>query len=619
MSPGYDRPFGEAVTDIADEAVARPAGGDGQRTNGDHAAPAGDLALARVREENAFLYAVIGAISSSLEREQVLTNIVAILREATGCHAGFVYLVEDERLVLRAASAVHRHLVGRLSFGVDEGVCGWVARTGEPALIRENALADPRMKYVAELEEERFQSMVAVPIARRSGAVAGVVVLHTVAPREFDDAVVNFLVNAASLVAGAIENAELYRATRRRVDALTTLSRLAQALAGATRREELHDAVTRGARELTGADTCRLYRHEPVSGELELVAASPPEAAAPRRAEGTGLLFDVLGRGADIATEEEGGLLIAPVVAGDERLGVLCCRTHAPRRFGPEDAELLRSVAHQAAVGLARVELIEGLTAESLVHGMFQALAEDAPDAAMERAARVALDLARPHAILQAERAPGAPPTGPEPWAGIAGRVQGRLRADFPAAVFHAGHERLRGLVPLHGAADGLGDLRLACAELAAAEGLVIGFTGVRRGAQEGTRSLRDAADAARMARVLEPAGGALCYEDLGAYKYLVRFTADDVPRDALYRGVEQLLDYDVRRQTHLVDTLEQFLTNWRSIGASARALYIHPNTLRQRLSRIHSISGIDVDRVDPLSLELAVKLVRLRASATRP
>ena len=111
--------------------------------------------------------------------------------------------------MLRAASAVHRHLVGRLSFGVDEGVCGWVARTGEPALIRENALADPRMKYVAELEEERFQSMVAVPIARRSGAVAGVVVLHTVAPREFDDAVVNFLVNAASLVAGAIENAEL--------------------------------------------------------------------------------------------------------------------------------------------------------------------------------------------------------------------------------------------------------------------------------------------------------------------------------------------------------------------------------------------------------------------------
>jgi GAF domain-containing protein len=606
------------VTDIADEAVAPPAAGDGAGTLGDQAAPAGDPALARVREENEFLYAVIGAISSSLEREQVLNNIVAILREATGCHAGFVYLVEDERLVLRAASAVHRHLVGRLSFGVGEGVCGWVVRTGEAALIRENALADPRMKYVAELEEERFQSIVAVPLARRSGEVAGVVVLHTVAPREFDDAVVNFLVNAASLVAGAIENAELYRATRRRVDALTTLSRLAQALAGATRREELHDAVTRGARELVGADTCRLYRHETVSGELELVAASPPEAAAPRRAEGTGLLFDVLGRGADIATEEEGGMLIAPVVAGDERLGVLCCRTHAPRRFGPGDAELLRSVAHQAAVGLARVELIEGLTAESLVHGMFQALAEDAPDAAMERATRVALDLARPHAILQVERAPGTA-GGAEPWAALAGRVQGRLRVDFPAAVFHAGHERLRGLVPLSGVADGLGDLRLACAELAAAEGLVIGFTGVRRGAQEGARSLREAADAARMARVLEHAGGALSYEDLGAYKYLVRFTADDVPRDALYRGVEQLLDYDVRRHTHLVDTLEQFLSNWRSIGASARALYIHPNTLRQRLNRIHSISGIDVDRVDPLSLELAVKLVRLRASATRP
>ena len=34
----------------------------------------------------------------------------------------------------------------------------------------------------------------------------------------------NFLVHTASLVAGAIENAQLYEETRRRVQALTTLN-----------------------------------------------------------------------------------------------------------------------------------------------------------------------------------------------------------------------------------------------------------------------------------------------------------------------------------------------------------------------------------------------------------
>ena len=50
--------------------------------------------------------------------------------------------------------------------GLDEGLTGWVARTETPEFIREHALDDPRMKYVPELEEEHFQSMVAVPCPR---------------------------------------------------------------------------------------------------------------------------------------------------------------------------------------------------------------------------------------------------------------------------------------------------------------------------------------------------------------------------------------------------------------------------------------------------------------------
>ena len=118
----------------------------------------------RARLENQTLYAVIKTVSSSLALDRVLDGIVEIATAATGCHACFIYFVEGDRVALRAASPRYAHLVGEIGFGLEEGLTGWVARSKTPEFIREDAMKDPRMKYVPELEEERFQSMVAVPV-----------------------------------------------------------------------------------------------------------------------------------------------------------------------------------------------------------------------------------------------------------------------------------------------------------------------------------------------------------------------------------------------------------------------------------------------------------------------
>ncbi len=154
-------------------------------------------------------------------------------------------------------------------------------------------MADQRMKYVPELEEERFQSMVAVPILDKAGEVMGVAVLHTAAPREFDDEVLNFLVHTASLVAGAIENAQLYEETRRRVQALTTLTELSQALAAVTvlrgplRRRHARRPRAAGGRRLPDLPPRRRGRRARAGG---LGAAGRPQAqpAPGRHGPGTG-------------------------------------------------------------------------------------------------------------------------------------------------------------------------------------------------------------------------------------------------------------------------------------------------------------------------------------------
>ncbi len=582
-------------------------------------------AARRVRRENETLYAVIKTVSSSLDLDRVLGGIVDIATDATACHACFIYFLEDDRLELRAASPRYSQFVGELGLGVNEGLAGWVARTETPEFIRENAMADPRMKFVPELEEEDFQSMVAVPILAKSGDVIGVIVLHTEAPREFEDDVLNFLVHTASLVAGAIENAQLYEETRRRVQALTTLAQLSQVLAAVTLREDLYDAVARGARELLRADACQIYRLDVQTDELRLASSDPEGAPAPSaRPGGAGLVLDLMrrangrGRGGRgrVARElwpdvDEGSLLVAPLVARDEQLGVLCCLADG-RQFTEEDAELLGAVADQTAVGLKKAELIERLTAENTVRDMFDALAAGSVETAEAKASETRCDLGRSHLFLHAERGPGAD-EGALPWPELAARLETRLRKLYPRALFDSRRDRVRALVPLsNGNGEALAALRAECDSLGRDELLIVGLSDVDRGAAGARRRMREAADAARIGRSLVVDGGAVSYEQLGAYRYLVHLELDDAPRDRYRRSVAALSEYDHRRGSALVETLERYLADRGSVTTSARALYVHPNTVRQRLERIERVAELDLPKEDLLSLELALKLARL-------
>ena len=572
----------------------------------------------RVALQSETLYAVIGVVASSPDLDRVLEGIVDLLTEATHCHACFVYLRDGERLRLRAASRIYAHLVGRVEMGLDEGLAGWVARNGTPEFIREHAMTDPRMKYVPEIEEERFQSMVAVPIPARSGSALGTVVLHTEAPREFDEGVLTFLSHTASLVAGAIENARLYEDTRRRVEALTRLSSLSQAIAAVDGREELYRVVTDGVRELLRCEACQLYLLDRQTGRLELAAAEPPgRPSAWPGAEGTAVLLDMLRRRGP-AAGPGGATLVAPVAAGDEYLGALAAtRTRPP--FGQEADELLRAVANQLAVALHKAQLIERLTAENIVRDLFEALERGSTDVAEARARAAGCDLRRRHVLLHVEPVQGH--GDPRPWPAVAERTEARLRRLAPGALCDTGRESLRALMPLPagaGEAD-VGELERSLRELGASERVLIGVSSAHRGVNEGHRSLREAADAAHIARALVRGGGALAYAELGAYKYLVRLPLDEAPHDRHCEAVERLMDYDRRRRSQLVATLEQYLRDRRSIATTARALYIHPNTLRQRLDRIEKLSGLDLGDEDLLSLELAVKLVRLRSTGRTP
>jgi sugar diacid utilization regulator len=390
-------------------------------------------------------------------------------------------------------------------------------------------------------------------------------------------------------------------------------------------REDLVETVTRGARELLRAGACQIYRLDRQADQLVLAGTDPENAPAPSpRPGGTSLVLDLMrrangrgrGGGGHAARTlwpdvDDKALLVAPLVAGDEQLGIICCLAD-DRQFAEEDAELLGAVANQTAVGLKKTELIERLTAENLVKDMFDALAAGSVEAAEAKAGEAGCDLSQPHLFIHVERAAQAP-AGGRIWSELAGRLQEQLRRLGTRAFLDSRPDRVRALAPLparrHNAVE---ELRAACEPLGQEAGLVVGLSEVDQGASSARRRIREAADAARIGRSLVAEGGAVSYEQLGAYRYLVHLELDEAPRDRYRQSVEKLLEYDRRGNACLVDTLERFLADRGRITSTARALFVHPNTVRQRLDRIERVADLDLSSEDLLSLELALKLVRL-------
>ena len=539
--------------------------------------------------EERFLHRIISVVASTLDLEEVLDGVVRLLSDASSVHACFVYLLEpkQKRLVLRAASAPYAHLVGEIALEKGDGLAWWALRKRQAAFIREGALDDPRVKYVPELEEERFQSLVAVPLLGKRGDPIGAITLDTEAPREFTDAEVEFLVASASLVAGAIENAQLYDEARTRVDELEQLNELAEAVAGAERLETLGPELVTRSRKLLSAERVLLYLRNEDEGRLRLHWSEPWDPAAPETIELSELATDI-GRGG------RGNRVAVSLVVDDELLGALVAE-------GTQQLDLARTVANQAVVAIKKIQVLERLTEKNLIKDLFEDLAAGRIADAENRAHRLGYELTQPQIVVEAVDADDA--------------IERAIATLTRGSLTDRRDNSLRALLPVahQGAAHVLADLRRLHADFGSAAS--IGISGVCADGEALAQGFEEARKAVIGAGVIHRHDRVLGYDELGPYKYLLRVAVEPGTRDSTIDAVAKLVEYDRERGASLLPTLEEFLHRRGNISATSVALFVHPNTLRQRLRRIADLTGIDLRRDDWLMIEIALKLVRLRVA----
>jgi purine catabolism regulator len=318
-----------------------------------------------------------------------------------------------------------------------------------------------------------------------------------------------------------------------------------------------------------------------------------------------------------------GGAIVQPIQVGAERYGaILVAGDEAV--LGPDRLEAIEYAATVAALRQVQTRAVaeadrrfQAVCLEELITGH---VADRS--VLMERAAAFAWDLTTPRAVLLAD----VEAIAGRPFSALAGTPEeGALRhrlAEAARASLAPGSivwERSREIGALVSA--GPSGLREVGAALQAeanrhVPGIVVSV-GIGRAALDPLelhRSFGEARRALSIGRWAHGPGEVTAFDHLGLDLLLVAVPAAEAQAfcaDVLGR----LEGYDAARGTSLVATLETFLAT-RNAALAARRLYLHYNTLKNRLAKIEEIIGPYQDDPDRcLSLALALRLRRLPAS----
>jgi signal transduction histidine kinase len=320
------------------------------------------------------LYHVGNVIHSTLEPEealQLITNEAVRLMRAS---SGSVVLINPTTgfLEIQAAQGLPRHAMD-LKLRVGEGITGWVARTGKPALVG-NVAQDPR--YV--MLRSKVRSELAVPL-EVNGEVRGVLNVDSARENAFSADDQQLLEALAAQAARVIHNTWLYEQLRLKARLFESLANVSRTVNSTLGLDDALKVVTREACVLMRAKMCSLMMVDENHEWLDLRAsfgAGDAYVSKPRLSVSESLLGVVVRRKKPLQVENvqsssryqnielarrEGlvSLLSVPLLFAGQAIGTLSVYTGESYSFSNEEIRILSSLAELSAIAIEKARLYE--------------------------------------------------------------------------------------------------------------------------------------------------------------------------------------------------------------------------------------------------------------------
>jgi sugar diacid utilization regulator/putative methionine-R-sulfoxide reductase with GAF domain len=574
-----------------------------------------DLSLA-VRELE-FLQRLAQAAASTEEADELLDLIIRETTSAMGTDVCSLYLLDasGEELALTATNGLNERMVGKVTMKVGEGVTGWVAETRRPLVVPDVA-NDPHWKWIPGLDQQRFRSMLSVPIEAGSRLV-GALNVQTVAQRSFTSADIDFLRAIAGQVAGILERSELHRRVEAQLAAIKLshdiherFTRLALEEAGIPAILAAVGSLAGGKAALYSPDGFRIRVGDadglpsrlplpqsglqPGSRELRIMAGRPPRA------------FDVVAIRA--GSEPLGLLAVQAVEAADDEDGRRRALEHGSTVLA---LELSKERAAAEVERRLRGDLVEELLSGGLDKAESERLARQAERLGHRLPQRAWV------LVLEVDEPASAAGSGRR-FDRLDGALSELVRRRVPGGVGFTRSSSAVLLVPEEAAADVAQAEQLAAQAQAAVAPILrpgtasAGVGNLAESVAELARSHHEARQALRLAHRAGQRGQVVSYRSLGAFRLLLEVQSPDALRRFVGEVLGPLLKYAESRETPLLQTLEALAAARWVRRAAARELGIHINSIGYRIERIEALTGLSLD--DPETRVAVAIALRARA-----
>ena len=169
----------------------------------------------------------IQLINSSLNLDEVLTEVMDTAIALTGAERGYIMLRDPEahEMHFRVARSAERTDLDEERFTVSQTIVNEVAQTGKPVVAR-NALLDSRYSAQHSIVMHAPRSVLCVPLEVKGRIIGVVYADNRLVPDLFGGQELALLMGFANQAAVAIENARLFDRVRRALLEITEMKQL---------------------------------------------------------------------------------------------------------------------------------------------------------------------------------------------------------------------------------------------------------------------------------------------------------------------------------------------------------------------------------------------------------
>lgn len=160
---------------------------------------------------------IVSTANSILEPERVVAVIMSQIQKLIPSEAWSILLVDEERkeLTFEKALGEKGEDLTEIRLKMGEGIAGWVAKTGKPAIVND-VTRDPRFQgRFDERTHFRTRSILCAPLVSRGRTIGVVEILNRATGSRFTKRDLNLLLTLVEPAAIALENAILFQKTER--------------------------------------------------------------------------------------------------------------------------------------------------------------------------------------------------------------------------------------------------------------------------------------------------------------------------------------------------------------------------------------------------------------------